>query len=85
MTISQMPKHNLIQFNKPLKAFSLKSGTRQRYLVPSLLFNLVLEIQCSKKKERNINQKTKGKIRIICSQHDIPGNPRESTAKTITN
>ena len=38
------PKTNIILSNKKLKAFPLKSGTRQRCQLSPLLFNIVLEV-----------------------------------------
>ena len=35
---------SIILNDEKLKAFSLKSGTRQRWLFPQLLFNIVLEV-----------------------------------------
>ena len=38
------PTANIILNGEKLKAFPLKSGTRQRYLLSPLLFNIVLEV-----------------------------------------
>ena len=42
--IYNKPIANIILNRKKLKAFLLKSGTRQRCLVLPLLFNIVLEV-----------------------------------------
>ena len=42
--IYDKPAANIILSGEKLKAFSLRSGTRQRYPLSPLLFNLVLEV-----------------------------------------
>ena len=42
--IYDKPAANIILSGEKLKAFSLRSGTRQRYAVSPLLFNIVLEV-----------------------------------------
>ena len=42
--IYDKPIANIILNGEKLKAFPLKSGTRQRYLLSPLLFNIVLEV-----------------------------------------
>ena len=44
MTMYDKPIANIILNGEKLKAFPLRSGTRQRYLLSSLLFNKVLEV-----------------------------------------
>ena len=43
-TIYDKPMANIILNGEKLKAFPLRSGIRQRCLLSSLLFNIVLEI-----------------------------------------
>jgi len=42
--IYKKPTENIIFNGEELKAFPLKSGTRQRYPLSPLLFNIVLEV-----------------------------------------
>ena len=42
--IYDKPTANIILNGEKLKAFSLRSGTRQGYLLLPLLFNIVLEV-----------------------------------------
>ena len=42
--INCKPTANIIFSGEKLKAFSLRSGTRQEYLLSPLLFNIVLEV-----------------------------------------
>ena len=42
--IYDRPTSNIILNGKKLKAFSLRSGRRQGYLLSRLLFNIVLEV-----------------------------------------
>ena len=44
MTIYKTPVANTILNGQKLKAFSLRSGTRQRCSLSPLLFNIVLEV-----------------------------------------
>ena len=43
-TIYEKPTANIILMGKNLKAFPLRSGIRQGYLLSTLLFNIVLEV-----------------------------------------
>ena len=43
-TIYDKPTANIILNGEKLKAFSLKSGTRQGYPLSPLLFNIILEV-----------------------------------------
>ena len=49
--IYDKPTANIILNGEKLKAFPLKSGTRQRYLLSPLLFNIVLEVLATAIKE----------------------------------
>ena len=42
--IYKKPTENIIFNGEELKAFPIKSGTRQRYPLSPLLFNIVLEV-----------------------------------------
>ena len=42
--IYDKPSANIIPNSEKLKAFPLKSGTRKRYLLSPLLFNIVLKV-----------------------------------------
>ena len=44
MAIYDKPTANIILKGEKLKAFLLRSGTRQGYLLSPLLFNIVLEV-----------------------------------------
>ena len=62
-TIYDKPTGNIILNGKKLKAFPLKSGTRQRCPLSSLLFNIVLEVMATairtekEKKESRLEKK----------------------------
>ena len=61
--IYDKPTANIILNGEKLKAFLLKSGTRQGCPLSPLLFNLVLEVMTAiKQKKRYPNWKRKGKI-----------------------
>ena len=62
--ICDKPTANIILNGEKLKAFPLKSGTRQRCSLSPLLFNIVLEvwataIRAEKEKEIHIGKKKK--------------------------
>ena len=62
---------NIILNGEKLKAFPLKSRTRQGCTVSSLLFNIVLEvlataIRAGKKKKRNPDWKRRNKTLTLC-------------------
>ena len=51
-TIYDKPTANIILNGEKLKAFPLKSGTRQRCPLSPLLFNIVLEVLATEKKNK---------------------------------
>ena len=55
---------NILLNGEKLKAFSLRSGTRQGCLLSSLVFNIVLEVLVTamkqEKSKRHLNQKERG-------------------------
>ena len=55
--IYDKPTANIILNSEKLKAFSLKSGTRQGYTLSPLLFNIVLEVfgHSNQSRKRNEN------------------------------
>ena len=64
--IQNKPTANIILNGEKLKAFPLKSGTRQGCPLPPLLFNIVLEvlataIRAEKRNKRNPNWKRRSK------------------------
>ena len=69
--IYNKPTANIILNGEKLKAFPLRSGTRQGCPLSSLLFNIVLEvlamaIRKEKRNKQNINWKRKSKAVTIC-------------------
>jgi len=66
---------NIILNGEKLKAFSLKSGTRQGCQLSPLLFNIVLEvlataIRQTKRNKMYPNWKRRGKMVTVCRRHD---------------
>ena len=60
---------NIILSGKKLKAFPVRSGTRQRGPRSPLLFKIVLEVlgtAIREEKERNPDQKRKSKTLTVC-------------------
>ena len=59
--IYDKPASNIILNGEKLKAFALRSGTRQGYPLSPLLFNIILEILAMiirrRRNKRNINEK----------------------------
>ena len=67
-TIYDKPTANIILNGEKLKAFPLRSGTRQGCPLPPLLFNIVLEVLATairEEKERNPDQKGKSKTLTV--------------------
>ena len=68
--IYDKPTANIILNGEKMKAFPLKSGTRQGCPLSPLLFSLVLEVLATaiiQEKKTYPNWKEKGTIVIICS------------------
>ena len=73
--IYDKPTANIILNGEKLKAFPLKSGTRQGCPLSPLLFNIVLEVfghsnQSRKRNKRNPNWKRRSKTLTVCRWHD---------------
>ena len=67
--INDKPTANIILNGKKLKAFPLKSGTRQDCPLSLLLFNMVLEILATAIKENEIKGIQIGKeVKLSCLQ-----------------
>ena len=68
------PTANTILSGEELKAFPLKSGTRQGCPLSPLLFNIVLEVLATAMRQtrnkRHPNRKRKGKTVTVCRWHD---------------
>ena len=68
--IYDKPTENIILSGKKLKAFPLRSGTRQGCPLSPLLFNIVLEVLATaireEKKKRNPDQKRRNKALTVC-------------------
>ena len=69
--IYDKPTANIILNGEKLKAFPLKSGTRQECPLSPLLFNIVLEVlghsnQSRKRNKRNPNWKRRSKALTVC-------------------
>ena len=69
--IYDKPTANIIVNGRKLKAFPLKSGTRQGCPLSPLLFNIVLEVfghsnQSRKRNKRNPNWKRRSKALTVC-------------------
>ena len=71
-TIYDKPAANIILNGEKLKAFPLRSGTRQEYPLSPLLFNIVLQVLATaireekKKKKRHPDQKRRSKALTVC-------------------
>ena len=67
-TIYDRHTASIILNGKKLKAFPLRSGTRQGCPLSPLLFNIVLEVLATaeKKKKRNTNWKRRSKTVTVC-------------------
>ena len=67
--IYDKPPANIILNGAKLKAFPLRSGTRQRCPLSPLLFNIVLEVLATAIREENEIkgiQKTRSKAHTVC-------------------
>ena len=69
--IYDKPTANIILSGEKLKAFPLRSGTRQGCPLSPLLFNIVLEVLATaireeKEIKRNPDQKRRSKALIVC-------------------
>ena len=68
--IYDKPTANIILNSEKLKAFPLKSGTRQGCPLSSLLFNIVLEVLATvisrKRNKRNPSWKRRSKTLTVC-------------------
>ena len=71
--IYDKPTENISLNGEKLKAFPVRSGTRQRCPFLPLLFNIVLEVLATairEEKERNPDQKRKSKTLTVCRWRD---------------
>ena len=68
--VYEKPTANIILNGEKLKAFHLRSGTRQGCPFSPLLFNIVLEVLAMairrKRNKRNINWKRRSKTATVC-------------------
>ena len=87
--IYDKPTANIILNSKKLKAFPLRSGTRQRCPLSLLLFNKVLEVQATAiRKEEEIKgiQVRKEKVKLSLFAEDMIlyiENPKDSVRKLL--
>ena len=85
--IYSKPTVNIILNNEKLKAFLLKSGTRQGCPLPPLLFNIVLEVLATKiRHEKEIRgiQIGREEVKLSLTAGDMIlfiENPKDSTQK----
>ena len=73
MAIYDKPTANIILNGEKLKAFSLRSGTRQGCPLSPLLFNIVLEVlDTAIREEKEVKEIQIGKEvkLIVCRLHD---------------
>ena len=72
--ICDKPTANIILNGENLKAFPLRSGTRQGRPLSPLLFNIVLEVLAAarRKKINKMNPELKGRSKVltVCRRHD---------------
>ena len=87
--IYDKPTANIILSGEKLKAFPLKSGTRQGRPLSPLLFNIVLEVLATavrQEKERKCIQIGREEVKVLLYTNDmIPyiENPEDSTQKLL--
>ena len=85
--IYEKPTVNIILYGEKLKAFSLKSGTRQGCPLPPLLFNIVLKVLAAavrQTKEMKCIQTGRGKIVTVADDMILHiENPKNSTQKLL--
>ena len=86
--IYDKPTTNIILNGKKMKAFLLKSGTRQGYPLLPLLFNIVLEVLATAiREEKEINGIQIGKeVKLSLIADDMIlfiENPKDSTRKLL--
>ena len=65
------PTANIILNGEKLKAFPLKSGTRQRCPLSPLLFNIILEVLATEIKEKGIKGNQTGKVKLSLFADDM--------------
>ena len=75
LIVTDKPTANIILNSEKLKAFPIRTGTRQGCPLLPLLFNIVLEVLAlaireEKEKKRNLNQKRRSKAFPVCRCHD---------------
>ena len=84
----EKPIANIILNEQKLKAFPLRSGTRQGHQLSPLLFNLVLEVlateirQTRRRNKRNPNWKGENKTVVICKCDSVHRKPCKVHQKT---
>ena len=89
-TIYDKPSANITLNGEKLKAFSLKSGTRQGCPLSPLLFNIVLEVLATairQMKEIKGIQIGREEVKLSLYADDMIlyiGNPKDSTPKLLT-
>ena len=87
--IYDKPTANIILKSKKLKAFPLKSGTRQGCTLPSLLFNIVLEVLATairekKRNKRNPDRQIRSKLSLFADDVILYiENPKDSIRKLL--
>ena len=88
-TLCDKPTANIILNGEKLKAFSLRSGTRQGYPLSPLLFNIVLEVLAMairEEKEIKVIQLGKEEVKLSLFADDMIvyiENPKDATRKLL--